>query len=266
MRDVHKVFPRGNKPLPRKISVLTCYDFTFAKLLEEAEVDSILVGDSLGMVVQGQRSTLPVTLDEMIYHAKAARRGAPKTFIVTDLPFLSYQVSLEDAIQNAGRVMKETDCDAVKIEGGSDEILELVRKLERIGVPVMGHIGLTPQSINVFGGHKVQGKADQESAKLLREAKDLSNAGAFSVVLELVPAHLANEITSSIHVPTIGIGAGPGTDGQVLVLYDLLGLNKDFHPKFLKTFLDGHGAVLGAIQKYKGEVESGTYPGPENSY
>ncbi|TGK11495.1 3-methyl-2-oxobutanoate hydroxymethyltransferase [Leptospira fletcheri] len=266
MRDVNKVFPKGKKPLEKKIGVLTCYDYMFARILEEAGVDSILVGDTLGVVVQGQTSTLPVTLDEMIYHAKAVRRGAPNTFITVDLPFLSYQVSLEDGIRSAGKVMKESGCDAVKFEGGGPEILELIYKLERIGIPVMGHIGLTPQSVNVFGGHKIQGKAEEDRVRLLNEAKGISDAGAFSVVFELIPSILAGEISSSIPIPTIGIGAGSSTDGQVLVLYDFLGLNKDFHPKFLKTYMDGRSGVFEAVKTYVQEVKEGIFPGPEHSH
>lgn len=185
-------------------------------------MDCLLVGDTLGVVVQGNRTTLSVTLDEMIYHAKMVRRGAPNSFIVVDLPFLSYQVSLEEGIRSAGRIMKETDCDAVKFEGGGPEISDLIYKLERIGIPVMGHIGLTPQSVNAFGGHKIQGKAEEDKTRLINEAKAISEAGAFAMVLELIPSALASAISSSVPVPTIGIGAGASTDGQVLVLYDFL--------------------------------------------
>ncbi|EPG74355.1 3-methyl-2-oxobutanoate hydroxymethyltransferase [Leptospira fainei serovar Hurstbridge str. BUT 6] len=266
MRDVHKIFPKGKKPLERKISVLTCYDYIFARILGEADVDCILVGDTLGVVVQGNRTTLSVTLDEMIYHAKMVRRGAPNSFIVVDLPFLSYQVSLEEGIRSAGRIMKETDCDAVKFEGGSPEILELIYKLEKIGIPVMGHIGLTPQSVNAFGGHKIQGKAEEDKTRLINEAKGISAAGAFSIVLELIPSALASAISSSVPIPTIGIGAGASTDGQVLVLYDFLGLNKDFHPKFLKTYMNGYEDVSEAVRNYVKEVSNGIFPGPEHSH
>ncbi len=266
MRDVNKVFPRGKKPLEKKISVLTCYDYMFARVLEESGVDCLLVGDTLGVVFQGQSTTLPVTLDEMIYHAKAVRRGAPNTFIVVDLPFLSYQVSLEDGIRSAGKIMKESGCDAVKFEGGTPEILELIYKLEKIGIPVMGHIGLTPQSVNVFGGHKIQGKAEEDKTRLLNEAKGISDSGAFSMVFELIPSALASEISASVPIPTIGIGAGASTDGQVLVLYDFLGLNKDFHPKFLKTFMNGYSDVSEAVKKYIKEVKEGSFPGPEHSH
>lgn len=266
MRDVHKIFPKGKKPLEKKISVLTCYDFMFARIFEEAGVDCLLVGDTLGVVFQGQPTTLPVTLDEMIYHAKAVRRGAPNTFIVVDLPFLSYQVSIEEGIRSAGKIMKESGCDAVKFEGGTPDILELVYKLERIGIPVMGHIGLTPQSVNVFGGHKIQGKAEQDRIRLINEAKGLSDSGAFSIVFELIPSTLASEISSSVPIPTIGIGAGASTDGQVLVMYDFLGLNKDFRPKFLKTYLNGYEGVSNAVKNYIKEVREGSFPGPEHSH
>ncbi|PKA17914.1 3-methyl-2-oxobutanoate hydroxymethyltransferase [Leptospira haakeii] len=266
MRDVSKLFPRGPKPVEKKITVLTCYDFMFARILEDSGVDCILVGDTLGVVYQGQPTTLPVTLDEMIYHAKAVRRGAPNTFVVVDLPFLSYQVSLEEGIRSAGKVMKESGCDAVKFEGGGPEILELIYKLERIGIPVMGHIGLTPQSVNVFGGHKIQGKAEEDKARLISEARGISDAGAFSIVFELIPSALAKEISEAVPIPTIGIGAGAATDGQVLVIYDFLGLNKGFKPKFLKTFLNGYDDVSGAVKNYIQEVRNGSFPGPEHSH
>ncbi|TGK06908.1 3-methyl-2-oxobutanoate hydroxymethyltransferase [Leptospira semungkisensis] len=266
MRDVSKIFPKGKKPFEKKISVLTCYDFMMARILEDSGVDCILVGDTLGVVFQGQSTTLPVTLDEMIYHAKAVRRGAPDTFITVDLPFLSYQVSLEEGIRSAGKVMKESGCDAVKFEGGGPEILELIYKLERIGIPVMGHIGLTPQSVNVLGGHKIQGKAEEDKSRLLSEAKGISDAGAFSLVFELMPSALSKEISASVPIPTIGIGAGAYTDGQVLVIYDFLGLNKGFRPKFLKTYMNGYEEVSNAVKNYIQEVRNGSFPGPEHSH
>ncbi|ONF85671.1 3-methyl-2-oxobutanoate hydroxymethyltransferase [Leptospira santarosai] len=265
MKNIHKVFSpekKGNE----KISVVTCYDFSFARILNETRIDSILVGDSLGMVFQGNSSTLPVTLEEMIYHTKAVRRGAPDKFIIADLPFLSYQTSIEEGIRSAGKIMKETDCDAVKIEGGSDFICELVSILKQIGVPVMGHLGLTPQSVRVFGGHKVQGKGEESSTKLLREAISLYESGAFSMVLEMIPADLGKRVSHEVGIPTIGIGAGPDCDGQVLVLNDLLGLDANFQPKFLKKFSDLHSIVKDAVENYHEEVRSGEFPGKEHSF
>ncbi|EKR65017.1 MULTISPECIES: 3-methyl-2-oxobutanoate hydroxymethyltransferase [Leptospira] len=263
MKNVHKIFSPEKKG-KEKISVVTCYDFSFARILNETEIDSILVGDSLGMVFQGNSSTLPVTLEEMIYHTKAVRRGAPDKFIVADLPFLSYQTSIEEGIRSAGKMMKETDCDAVKIEGGSDFICELVAILKQIGVPVMGHLGLTPQSVHVFGGHRIQGKGEESSAKLLREAVAL--AGAFSIVLEMIPADLGKKVSEQVGVPTIGIGAGPDCDGQVLVLNDLLGTDPNFQPKFLKKFSDLHSIVKDAVGTYNNEVKSGEFPGKDHSF
>ncbi|AXR59649.1 3-methyl-2-oxobutanoate hydroxymethyltransferase [Leptospira mayottensis] len=265
MRNVHKVFSPEKKG-KEKISVVTCYDFSFARILGETEIDSILVGDSLGMVIQGNSSTLPVTLEEMIYHTKAVRRGAPDKFIVADLPFLSYQTSIEEGIRSAGKMMKETDCDAVKIEGGSDFICELVAILKQIGVPVMGHLGLTPQSVHVFGGHKVQGKGEESGAKLLKEAIALGESGAFSMVLEMIPAELGKKVSQSIGVPTIGIGAGPDCDGQVLVLNDLLGMDPNFQPKFLKKFSNLHSIVKDAVGNYNKEVKSEEFPGKDHSF
>ncbi|PJZ42016.1 3-methyl-2-oxobutanoate hydroxymethyltransferase [Leptospira kmetyi] len=265
MKNVHKIFSPEKKG-KEKISVVTCYDFSFARILNETEVDCILVGDSLGMVFQGNSSTLPVTLEEMIYHTKAVRRGAPDKFIVADLPFLSYQTSIEDGIRSAGKMMKETDCDAVKIEGGSDFICELVGILKQIGVPVIGHLGLTPQSVHVFGGHRVQGKGEESGAKLLREAIALSESGAFSMVLEMIPAELGKKVSQEAGVPTIGIGAGPDCDGQVLVLNDLLGTDPNFQPKFLKKFSDLHSIVKSAVGNYNKEVKSGEFPGKDHSF
>ncbi|UOG60815.1 3-methyl-2-oxobutanoate hydroxymethyltransferase [Leptospira noguchii] len=265
MKNIHKIFSPEKKG-KEKISVVTCYDFSFARILNETEIDSILVGDSLGMVFQGNTSTLPVTLEEMIYHTKAVRRGAPDKFIVADLPFLSYQTSIEEGIRSAGKIMKETDCDAVKIEGGSEFICELVSILKQIGVPVMGHLGLTPQSVHVFGGHRVQGKGEESISKLLRESISLFESGVFSMVLEMIPAELGKKVSQEVVVPTIGIGAGPDCDGQVLVLNDLLGLDINFQPKFLKKFSNLHTIVKEAIADYDKEVKSGEFPGKDHSF
>lgn len=249
-----------------KIVALTAYDFLFARLLEQAGVDLILVGDSLGQVVLGYPSTLPVTLEEMIHHARAVRRGAPNTFTTLDLPFLSFQVSAEDALRSAGRAMKEAGVHSVKLEGGDPRTCETVARLVSAGIPVMGHLGLTPQSVHALGGYRVQGREPEQAERLKREAVALEEAGCFSVVLELVPAQLGREVSESLTVPTIGIGAGPHTDGQVLVLYDALGLNEGFEPRFLKRFADLAGATREGLEAFAREVREGTYPGPEHSF
>ena len=250
----------------KKIVALTAYDFLFARFLEEAEVDILLIGDSLGQVVLGYPSTIPVTLEEMIHHGKAARRGAPETFTVLDMPFLSYQVSPEDALRNAGRVLKETGVEAVKLEGGGAATCKAVDALIHAGIPVMGHVGLTPQSVHALGGYRVQGREEAAAERLKAQARALEEAGCFSVVLELVPAALAQEISQALSIPTIGIGAGPDCDGQVLVLYDALGLNSEFRPKFLKEFGDLAGETRKALGAYVREVREGSYPGPEHSF
>ncbi|MCG6989761.1 MAG: 3-methyl-2-oxobutanoate hydroxymethyltransferase [Gemmatimonadetes bacterium] len=250
----------------RPIVVMTAYDFLFARLLEEAEVDLILVGDSLGQVVLGYDSTIPVTLDDMIHHARAVKRGAPETLVVLDMPFMTYQASVEDALRNAGRGLKEAGVEAVKIEGGHERTCEAVRALVAAGIPVMGHIGLTPQSVHALGGYRVQGRDEAAAERIRREAAALEEAGAFSVVLELLPAPLAREISASLTIPTIGIGAGPGCDGQVLVLYDALGLNPGFRPKFLKRFAELHDVALEGVRAYAREVRERSYPDAEHSF
>lgn len=249
-----------------RIVSLTAYDFLFARILEEAGVDIILVGDSLGQVVLGHDSTLPVTLDQMIHHAGAVRRGAPDSFVVLDMPFMSFQVSTGEALRNAGRVMKETGVQAVKLEGGDPRTVETVDALVRAGIPVMGHLGLTPQSVHALGGYRVQGREEEEGRRMVQEARALEEAGVFSLVLELVPRELAREVSESLTVPTIGIGAGAGCDGQVLVLYDALGLNEGFEPRFLKRFAELGAAAREGVQSYVEEVRSGRYPGPEHSF
>lgn len=265
--------PRGSIPRflemkrkGEKIVALTAYDVLFARLVEEAQVDLLLIGDSLGQVVLGYPSTVPVTLDEMIHHGKAVRRGAPDSFLVLDMPFLSYQVSPEDALRNAGRVLKETGVQAVKVEGGTAATCKTVEALIRAGIPVMGHLGLTPQSVHALGGYRIQGREAASAERLRHQAQALEEAGCFGMVLELVPAGLAGEISRSLTIPTIGIGAGPECDGQVLVLYDALGLNPGFRPKFLKRFADLDSEVLTALGAYVREVRGGTYPGPEHSF
>lgn len=249
-----------------KIVALTAYDFLFARLLAEVEIDIILVGDSLGQVVLGYPSTIPVTLEEMIHHAKAVRRGAPDSFLVLDLPFLTYQVSPEEALRNAGRALKEAGVEGVKLEGGNEAICATVRTLVGAGVPVMGHIGLTPQSVHALGGYRVQGREEGAADRLLDQARALEKAGCFALVLELVTAHLAKTISETLTIPTIGIGAGGDCDGQVLVLYDALGLNPGFQPKFLKRFAQLDQAVREALGHYVADVRGGLYPGPEHSF
>lgn len=255
---------RERKAQGRKLTVLTCYDALFARLLDGA-VDMLLVGDSLNQVLAGHSTTLSATLDQMIYHAQAVCRGATRTLVFVDLPFLSYQVTVEEALRNAGRVMKETGAHGVKLEGG-EHMAETIRALVRIGIPVMGHIGLTPQSVHQLGGYRVQGRDPAAADRLRSDARFVEEAGACSMVLELVPAALAAEVSRSLAVPTIGIGAGPGCDGQVLVLHDMLGLNEGFRPRFLKTYADLAGSVREAVRAFADEVQDGRYPGKEHSF
>jgi 3-methyl-2-oxobutanoate hydroxymethyltransferase len=248
-----------------RIVVLTCYDTLFARLLDGAGVDILLVGDSVNQVLAGADSTLSATLDQMIYHTRIVRRGATRAMVVCDMPFLTYQVSREDAIRNAGRVMQQTGCQAVKLEGGAP-IAETTRALVEIGIPVMGHLGLTPQSVHALGGYRVQGRDEQSAERLKADAAALEQAGAFAIVLELVPAPLASQITKALTIPTIGIGAGPACDGQVLVLPDMLGLNEQFTAKFVKRYAALAEDVREAVTLYAAEVREGRYPGPEHSF
>ena len=244
--------------------MLTAYDASFARVLDKGGVDFILVGDSLGRVIQGQENTLPVTLDEVIYHTQCVSRGTENAMIVADMPFLSYQPSKEEAIRNTGRVLKETKAQAVKLEGGQD-LAETIRAMTRIGIPVMGHIGLQPQSIHALGGYKIQGKTLAQAKDLIETAKILENAGCFSLVLECVTAETAKEITTSIGIPTIGIGAGPHCSGQVLVMHDMLGLIEGESLKHAKLYANLNPIILRAVQDYVREVESGTFPGEAQS-
>ena len=253
------------KQAGRRLVVLTSYDAAFARLLDRAEVDLLLVGDSLNQVIAGQETTLSATLDQMIYHAAAVRRGAPGALMFVDLPFLTYQVSVPEAIRNAGRVLQETEANGVKLEGGR-AMAETVRALVERGIPVMGHLGLTPQSVHALGGYRVQGRDAAAADRLLEDAKTLEAAGACAVVLELVPASLARRVSAALTVPTIGIGAGPGCDGQVLVLHDMLGLNEGFSPKFLKRYAELGAAVRDAVRAYGAEVRGGSYPAKEHSF
>jgi 3-methyl-2-oxobutanoate hydroxymethyltransferase len=253
------------KAAGRRIVVVTAYDALFGRLVDEAGVDCVLVGDSVNQVLCGEPSTLSATLEQMIYHARAVRRGVRRALLVVDLPFLSYQVGREDAIRNAGRVMKETGASAVKLEGGA-AMADTVRALVEIGIPVMGHLGLTPQSVHALGGYRVQGRDEEAARRLESDAAALEAAGVFSIVLELVPASLAASVTAARAVPTIGIGAGPRCDGQVLVLPDLLGLNDAFAPKFLKRYASLADDVRGAVARYGDEVRRGAYPDAEHSF
>ncbi len=249
-----------------KLVVMTAYDALFGRLVDEAGVDAILVGDSVGTAVMGYASTLPMTLDHMIYHASAVRRGVKRALIIIDMPFLSYQASIESAVLNCGRAIQETGVGAVKVEGGGPEMLDTVHALVRTGIPVMAHIGFTPQSVNTLGGARVQGREEEGAERLIGEAKGLEEAGAFAIVLELVPAAVSARITAAVGVPTIGIGAGAQCDGQVLVLPDVLGLNDTFRPKFLKRYAEMAQEVRSAIGKWAGDVRSGAYPDADHSF
>ena len=248
-----------------KIVAMSAYDVVFGALMEEAGVDLILVGDSVGTACLGYASTLPVTMDDMIHHAGAVKRGAPDSLVVLDMPFMTYQISVEEALRNAGRALQEAGVEAVKVEGGHERTCEAIRAMVTSGIPVMGHVGLTPQSVHALGGYRVQGRDAEDADRLRAEARSLEEAGVFSIVLELVPASLARDISASLTVPTIGIGAGPWCDGQVLVAYDALGLNPGFGPKFLKRFAELHDAALQGVRDFAREVREGTYPGPEHS-
>ncbi|NLM34448.1 MAG: 3-methyl-2-oxobutanoate hydroxymethyltransferase [Clostridiales bacterium] len=253
------------KETGRKITMLTAYDYSMAKLIDECEIDGILVGDSLGMVCLGYENTLSVTMEDMIHHTKAVTRAAKKAMVISDLPFMSYQASVYDAVYNAGRLVKEGHAQAVKIEGGS-EVVEQIKAIVKASIPVMGHIGLTPQSVNAFGGFKVQGKTEAAAKKLLEDALAIEEAGAFAITLECVPAKLAQLISSKLTIPTIGIGAGKGCDGQILVYQDMLGMFNDFTPKFVKQYNQVGELIKSSIKAYKAEVEEGLFPGPEHEF
>ena len=252
------------KAAGRKIAVLTCYDALFARLLAP-EVDLLLVGDSVNQVVAGRETTLTATLDQLIYHAAAVRRGSPDALVVVDLPFLSYQVSIEDAIRNAGSVLQQTGAQAVKLEGGAP-MAPTIRALVDRGIPVMGHLGLTPQSVHALGGYRVQGRSDASAARIAQDAREVEEAGAFAIVLELMPTALARRVSESLAIPTIGIGAGAGCDGQVLVLHDMLGLNEGFRPRFLKHYAQLADEVRRAARAFAEEVRSGRYPADEHGF
>jgi 3-methyl-2-oxobutanoate hydroxymethyltransferase len=249
----------------RKISMLTAYDFPFAQIVDEAGIDVILVGDSLGMVVQGLDNTLPVTMDEMIYHTKMVSRAVKNAMVIGDMPFMSYQTGVRDAVENAGRFLKEAGASAVKLEGGA-EIAEHISAMTRSDIPVMAHIGLTPQSIHRIGGYKVQGRTDEAAKRLIKEARVVEDAGAFSLLLEAIPVNLARSISKALSIPTIGIGAGPYCDGQVLVLHDVLGLFERFVPKFVKRYAHLKKNALKAVKAFKDEVEKGKFPSKDQSF
>ena len=247
------------------VSMLTAYDFHTAATIDEAGIDMILVGDSLGNVMLGYENTLAVTVDDMIHHGKAVCRGAKNAFVVIDMPFMSYQASVEDAVRNAGRIMKETNCQAVKLEGGV-EYADRIKAIVQAGIPVVAHIGLTPQSVNAMGGYKVQGRSLEQAKKLLLDAQAVDEAGAFAITLECVPAALAKMITYQTKALTIGIGAGNGCDGQVLVYQDMLGYNDGFTPKFVKKYADLHSIMLDAFKQYKQECEQRSFPAESQTY
>ncbi|MDI6892814.1 MAG: 3-methyl-2-oxobutanoate hydroxymethyltransferase [Actinomycetota bacterium] len=248
-----------------KITMLTAYDYITSGLLDELGIDIILVGDSLGMVVLGYETTLPVTMEEMLHHTRAVARAAKRSMVVGDMPFMSYQISPEEALYNAGRFLKEADAQAIKLEGG-EEICPMISKMVEVGIPVMGHLGVTPQSVHQMGGYGVQGREEEAAKKMIADAKALEEAGAFSIVLEKIPSELAKKITEAVTVPTIGIGAGSHCDGQVLVTQDLLGMFEKFVPKFVKQYAKLSNDIRSAISSYIKEVKAGEFPGEEHCF
>jgi 3-methyl-2-oxobutanoate hydroxymethyltransferase len=255
----------GRKKSGKKITALTAYDYSLAKLLDATDLDIILVGDSLGMVSLGHENTLSVTMENMIDHTRAVKQGAQRALVVGDMPFMSYQVSVEQAVTNAGRLIQEGGASAIKLEGGT-RMADRVKSIVQAGIPVMGHIGLTPQSVHQFGGYKVQGKNYPDSRQIKQDACDLQNAGVFALVLEGIPSELAEEITTELKIPTIGIGAGSKCDGQILVLHDLLGLNQDFVPKFVKQYAPLADILKNAVTEYIEDVRTEIFPGQEHTY
>ncbi|HYO59937.1 3-methyl-2-oxobutanoate hydroxymethyltransferase [Archangium sp.] len=256
---------KRQKQSGQKITMVTAYDATFARVFDEAGADVLLVGDSLGMVVQGHDSTLPVTMEQMVYHSAAVSRGAKRALVVGDMPFMSYQVSVEEAVRNAGRLVAEGKVGAVKLEGGA-EFADVVSAIVRASIPVMGHLGLTPQSVHKMGGYVVQGRDEDAARKILEDAIALERAGCFSLVLEGVPLELARQVSQRLSIPTIGIGAGKYCDGQVLVCYDLLGMNPDFKPRFVKRYANLHGSITEAAAAFFSEVRESTFPDEEHSF
>ncbi|MHA1686808.1 MAG: 3-methyl-2-oxobutanoate hydroxymethyltransferase [Candidatus Heimdallarchaeaceae archaeon] len=260
VKDFQKMKDNGEK-----ITMLTAYTYPIARIMDEVGIDSILVGDSLGMTVLGYPNTLPVTMEDTLRCCQAVAKGTKRALLIGDMPFLSYGVSVEQTVKNAGRIIKEGNCDAIKLEGGKERIKE-IEAIRSIGVPVLGHIGLTPTYVNLFGGYKVQGKTAEEAKRLLEDAKLLEEAGVFAIVLESIPWKLAKEITEALSIPTIGIGAGEYCDGQVLVIDDILGLTFDFKPKFVKQYTDLKKTISQAVKSYLEDVKSGQYPATEHRY
>ncbi len=248
----------------KKLILVTAYDALFTRIVEESGIEAILVGDSLGMVVQGKKDTLSVTMEDMLYHTRLVAGAARRALVIGDMPFLSYQVSVEEAVRNAGRFM-QAGAAAVKVEGGQ-AVLDRVEAMTRFGMPVMGHLGMTPQSVHRYGGYKVQGRDEQAARAVIEDARALESAGAFAIVLEAIPTDLAKRVTEAVTIPTIGIGAGPGCDGQILVLHDLLGLFDEFVPKFVKPYAHLKADALQALRRYREEVENGKFPGADESY
>lgn len=248
-----------------KISMITAYDFTMAKIVDHAGIDIILVGDSASNVMAGHETTLPITLEQMIYHTSCVVRGVDRALVVADLPFMSYQVTIKEALISAGKMMKEAGAHAIKLEGGAF-VAETVKRIVEAGIPVMGHLGLTPQSIYKFGTYKVRAKEEAEAIQLLADAKLLEDAGCFAIVLEKIPASLAAKVSKSINIPTIGIGAGSDCDGQVLVIHDMLGLTKDFHPRFIRRYHNLFDEMSGAVTQYVSDVKSGSFPSKDEQY
>lgn len=253
------------KATGEKIAMVTCYDASFAKRIDQTGIDLVLVGDSLGMVIQGHDSTLPVTLQDMIYHSAAVARGLTRPLLVTDMPFMSYQAEFGKAIRGAGELLKKGKAQSVKVEGG-EEVTELVYRMSRVGIPVMGHIGLEPQKIHRYGGFKIQGRGKVEEKRLLKQAKALQESGCWSIVLEGIPAPLAHKISTTLKIPTIGIASGPDCDGQVLVIYDLLGMDPDFNPRFLKKYAQLGKTISKAVTSYVKEVKGKKFPTAEQSF
>jgi 3-methyl-2-oxobutanoate hydroxymethyltransferase len=248
-----------------KISALTAYDYMHARIIDAAGIDLILVGDSLSNVFQGNDTTLPVTMDEMIYHTKAVTKAVERAMIIVDLPFMSYQLSTDEGFRNAGRIMKETSASGVKLEGG-ERVAETIRKITQAGIPVMGHLGLTPQSIHQFGSYRERGRIEEEAEEILKDSKIVQEAGAFAVVLEKIPAELAKKVTEQLTIPTIGIGAGMHCDGQILVTPDMLGLNENFHPRFVRKYLDLTAEITTAVKQYISDVKESQFPNKDESY
>jgi len=253
------------KDAGEKISMLTAYDYSFAKLFDEAGMEIILVGDSASNVMAGNETTLPITLDQMIYHATSVVKGTHRALVIVDLPFGTYQGDSLQALKSTVRIMKETGAHGIKIEGG-EEIIESVKRIISAGVPVMGHLGLTPQSIYKFGTYNVRAKEDAEAEKLIRDARLLEEAGCFAIVLEKIPAELGEKVSKMLHIPTIGIGAGPGCDGQVLVMHDMLGINHEFHPRFLRKYLNLYDEITNAVRQYISDVKSKDFPNAQEQY